>query len=67
MKTAYDQLRVCVMASPTGKEQEAFGRMYTNMQVDGLSDEEMTMHLAMALVDGLKHGNWPTTPEVKKS
>ena len=57
--TAHDQLRVCVMASPNGIVQENFGAMYRNMQADSLSDEEMTIQLAGALVDGLRHGNWP--------
>jgi len=53
-------MAVAVLVSPTGKEQEAFGRMCNLMYGDGLVEKEIFLGLLGAIQDGVKNGNWPT-------
>lgn len=58
-KLSYDLLGAAILASPTGKEQQAFSDMYNNMYRDGLSDKEVAIQLCAAILDGLRFNNWP--------
>lgn len=55
----YHILEVAVIVSPTDKEQQAFARIYRDMQDAGESPKSIIVALAGAVQDGLKHGNWP--------
>jgi len=56
---AYALLGVCRDFSPTGREQQAFTNVYNDLLATNESSEEVAKQLASALLDGLRHGNWP--------
>lgn len=55
----YDMLSMCQRICPTGVEQAGFAKLYNELRKAGESDATMVEQLAAALVDGLRHGNWP--------
>jgi hypothetical protein len=36
--------------------------LYSQLQKDGISGNQLELEMAFALVDGLRYGNWPWTP-----
>jgi AmiR/NasT family two-component response regulator len=52
-------LAAAVLMAPTGTEQEAFGRMCNEAYHQRASAKAVTQDLLGALLDGVRHGNWP--------
>jgi ribosomal protein L7/L12 len=52
-------LSIALELAPDGKVQEALVLIRRDMQAAGEDDRTITLSLAGAIVDGLRHGNWP--------
>lgn len=52
-------LAAAFTVAPTGNVQEALANVVREMQAAGEPDEMIALMLADAIVDGLRHGNWP--------
>ena len=55
-----DLLRAAINISPTDKEQVGFIKMYTEQCLDNVDEKTIIESLLGAMLDGLRHGNWPT-------
>lgn len=53
-------LGIVVTEAPNEDAREALGVMVSAMRRAGETNEKILLALADALVDGLRHGNWPT-------
>jgi hypothetical protein len=58
-ETSYKLLAVLQHYAPTGAEQERCAHFLAEMQLGGDTQQEIDAALAGALLDGLRHGNWP--------
>lgn len=52
-------LQLSQLVAPTGKEQQAFVLMLSEMNMDGCDEDQQLEHLLETMLDGLRHGNWP--------
>lgn len=52
-------LAAAMQLSPTQEVQSAFVRFTTDMDREGETEETICLAIASALVDGLRHFNWP--------
>lgn len=50
------------VVSPTSDIMKAFVNMVDKMEAEGESNEAITLALLSGMVDGMRHGNWPTAP-----
>ena len=55
-------LHLAMAVAPNGKVQEAFSALYNQAIDDAYNDPVLV--ICSAILDGLKHGNWPSL-EVK--
>jgi hypothetical protein len=60
-------LQLAMLVSPTGKEQEAFSEMLSEMNMAGVEQSEQLEWLLSAILDGLRHGNWPKPDHADRS
>lgn len=52
-------LASAICLAPTGKEQEGFAKIVRDMEGAGEEPEAICLTIASAIVDGLRHNNWP--------
>lgn len=63
---AYTLLGVLLAHAPDRSAQAVTSAWYNRIQADGAYGGTLEMTVAGALVDGLRHGNWPwTVPPVQ--
>lgn len=55
----YSLLGIAQALAPNGIIQENLAIVYRDMQKQGESEKAIAMSFAGAIVDGLRHGNWP--------
>jgi hypothetical protein len=60
-------LQLSQLIAPTGKEQQAFVLMLSEMNMDGCDPDEQLEWLLSAMLDGLRHGNWPKPDHADRS
>lgn len=53
-------LQAAYELSPSLKEQEVFTKMVRDMERDLHTNKDICLALAQGIVDGLRHGNWPS-------
>jgi hypothetical protein len=58
-----DLLAAAMRLSPTGTEQQAFSANVNKARMDGATDKEVCIDLLSSMLDGLRHGNWPSVSE----
>lgn len=56
----YDLLSMVLRDAPNGAVQQAISRVYGEMMAADESDKYIKITLAEILLDGLRHGNWPS-------
>ena len=52
-------LALAMTVSPTGREQNAFSQMYSDMLLDGMKHRDILLHMLRAIQDGVEKNNWP--------
>ncbi len=60
-------LQLSQLVAPTGKEQQAFVLMLSEMNMDGCDEDQQLEHLLETMLDGLRHGNWPEPDHADRS
>ncbi len=59
---SYQLLTILQHHAPDGPAQQTCSDLYSQLQKDGISGNQLELEMAFALVDGLRYGNWPWTP-----
>jgi hypothetical protein len=59
VSNGYNLLGILQNYAPNGDAQKSCTEMYWKLCRSGMTDEEIDLAMAGAIVDGLRHGNWP--------